>query len=246
MPDSGSRLEIQGPRASGNAAPGLARRAGAGLAFGVAVIVAGVALGLPGAAWAENECGLPEAGTPVACSASNYNAAADGNIVYRTRDVGGGDFTIRLADDLSIRYDRHDPDDDRLFFSDGVTPLYSAVRIDTDADHTGDISLFSSADVRSNARGISVGHYGESGAMRTEIVGGSFSIASDWLRAFAIHSFRSDRYDANDAFSGDQDVIVRDVVVDVEGGWAGIIGSQGVDGDLTVAVQDSDIEVDAR
>ena len=246
MPDSGSRLEFQGPRASGYAAPGLARRASAGLAFGVAVIVAAVALGLPGAARAENECGRPEAGTPVVCSASNYDAAADGNIVYRTGEVGGGDFTIRLADDLSIRYDRHDPDDDRLFFSDGATPLYSAVRIDTDADHTGDISLFSSADVTSNARGISVGHYGESGAMRTEIEGGSFSIASDWLRAFAIHSFRSDRYDANDAFSGGQDVIVRDVVVDVEGGWAGIIGSQGVDGDLTVAVQDSDIEVDAR
>ena len=246
VPDSGSRLEIQRPRASRHAAPGLARRASAGLTFAVAVIVAAVALAVPGAARAENECGPPQAGTPVVCSASNYDAAADGNIVYRTREVGGGDFTIRLADGLSIRYDRHDPDDDRLVFSDGATPLYSAVRIETDADHTGDISLFSSADVTSNARGISVAHYGESGAMRTEIEGGSFSIASDWSRAFAIHSFRGDRYDTNDAFSGDQDVIVRGVLVDVEGGWAGIIGSQGVDGDLTVAVQDSDIEVDAR
>ena len=163
--------------------------------------------------------------------------------MYRLDETNGGDFTIRLTDDLSIRYDR---DDDQLVFPEDGMPLYSAVRIVTDADYTGDISLFSSADVSSNGRGISVSHYGQSGAVRTEIAGGSFSIASDWPRAFAIHSYRGDEDDTNDESSGDHDVIVRDVVVDVDGsGWGGIVGSQGVDGNLNIAVQDSDIKVDA-
>ena len=227
------------------ACPAPARHASAGLPFGLAVIVLGIAFGGAGDLRAENECGRPEAGTPVVCSSSNYDAATDGNIVYRPGGANGGNFTIRLADDLSIRYDRDDPGDDQLVFPVSGDPLYSAVRIETDADHAGGISLFSSADVSSNARGVSVGHYGKSGAMRMEIAGGSFSIASDWLRAFAIHSYRGDKYDTKDEFSGDHDLIVRDVVVDVGGGWAGIIGAQRVEGDLSVAVQDSDIRVDA-
>ena len=215
----------------------------AGLTFGVAVVVLAFVPG--GAARAENECGRPEAGTPIVCSPSNYDAATDGNIVYRPGEANGDDFTIRLNDDLLVRYDRYDPDDDQLVFPVDGTPLYSAVRIETDADHAGDISFFSSADVTSNARGVSVAHYGKSGAMHTEIAGGSFSIASDWERAFAIHSYRGDEYDTSDEFSGDHDVIVRDVVVDVLGGWAGIVGYQGVEGYLNVAVQDSDIKVDA-
>ena len=226
--------------------PGLARRVRAGLPFGIAVVVLAVALGVAGAARAENECGRPEAGTPIVCSPSNYDAATDGNIVYRPSEANGGDFTIRLTDDLSIRYDRDDPDDDQLVFPVEGDPLYSAVRIETDADHAGDVSLFSSADVTSNARGISVGHYGKSGAMRTEIAGGSFSIASDWSRAFAIHSYRGDEYDRDDEFSGDHNLIVRNVEVDLDGGWAGVLGSQGVKGDLNIAVQDSDIKVDAQ
>ena len=222
--------------------PGLARFVSAGLPFGIAVIVLGVA----GAARAENECGRPEAGTPIVCSPSNYDAATDGNIVYRPSEAHGGDFTIRLSDDLSIRYDRDDPDDDQLVFPDDGNPLYSAVRVETDADHAGDISLFSSADVTSNGRGISVAHYGKSGALRTEISSGSFTIASEWPRAFAIHSYRGGELDENDELSGDHDVIVRDVDVDVDGGWAGVLGSQGVEGDLNVSVQDSDIKVDAR
>ena len=223
----------------------LARRVSAGLPFGVAAIVLAVVLGGAGASRAENECGRPEAGTPVVCSPSNYDAATDGNIVYRPGEAHEGEFTVRLADDLSIRYDRDDPDDDRLVFPVSGAPLYSAVRIETDADHASDISLFSSADVSSNGRGISVGHYGRSGAMRTEIAAGSFSIASDWLRAFAIHSYRGDEYDTNDGFSGDHDLIVRDVDIDLKGGWAGVIGVQRVEGDLNVAVRDSDIKVDA-
>ena len=226
--------------------PGLARRVSAGLPFGIAAFILAVTLGVAGAARAENECGRPEAGTPIVCSPSSYDAATDGNIVYRPSEANEGDFAIRLTDDLSIRYDRHDPDDDLLIFPVSGDPLYSAVRIETDADHAGDISLFSSADVTSNGRGVSVSHYGKSGAMRTEIAGGTFSIASDWQRAFAIHSYRGDEYDTNDEFSGDHDVIVRDVVVHLVGGWAGVLGSQGVEGDLNVSVQDTAINVDAE
>ena len=233
------------PRIGDAGYPSLARRVSTGLPFGIAVIVLAVALGVAGAAHAENECGEPEAGTPVVCSPSNYDAATDGNIVYFPSGTDEGDFTIRLTDDLSIRYDRDNPDDDQLVFPGEEDPLYSAVRIETGPDHAGDVSLFSSADVTSNARGISVGYYGKSGAMRTEIAGGTFSIASDWQRAFAIHSYRGDEFDTNDDFSGDHDLIVRNVVVDLEGGRVGVLGSQGVEGDLNVSVQDSDIKVDA-
>ena len=226
--------------------PGFARRVGARLPFAMAVIVLAVVLGGAGAARAENECGQPEAGVPVVCSPSNYDAATDGNIVYRPSETHKGDFTIRLSDDLAVHYDRHNPDDDQLVFPGFGEPLYSAVRIETDADHTGDVSFFSSANVTSNGRGISVAHYGKSGAMRTEISGGAFSIASDWPRAFAIHSYRGDEFDTNDEFSGNHDVIVRDVVIDLdEAASAGVIGAQNVAGYLNIAVQDSAINIDA-
>ena len=226
--------------------PDVPRRVGGGLPFGFAVIVLAVVLGVSGAARAANECGQPEAGTPIVCSPSNYDAATDGNIVYRPGEASGGDFTIRLSDGLRIRYDRHDPGDDQLVFPDDGEPLHTAVRIESDANHTGDISLFSSADVTSNARGISVGHYGQSGAMRTEIAGGVFSIASDWKRAYAIHSYRGDEFDTNDEFSGNHDLIVRNAVIDLDGAPIGILGAHRVEGDLSVVVQDTDIEVDAE
>ena len=72
--------------------PGLARRASAGLPLGIAVIVPAVVLGVAGAARAENECGRPEAGTPIVCSPSNYDAATDGNIVYRPGEASKGNF----------------------------------------------------------------------------------------------------------------------------------------------------------
>ncbi len=212
---------------------------------GLAVIVLAVALGVAGAARAENECGWPEAGMPVVCSPSSYDSATDGNIVYRPGGANGRDFTIRLTGDLSIRYDRDDPGDDQLVLPGSGDPLYSAVRIETGADHAGDISLFSSADVTSNGRGISLAHYGRSGALRTEVAGGSFSIASGWEGAFAIHSYRGDEYDTNGEFSGDHDLVVRDVDIDLSGGWGGVVGVQRVEGDLNVAVRDSSIEVDA-
>ena len=212
----------------------------------MAVIALAVVLGGAGAARAENECGQPEARMPVVCSSSNYDADTDGNIVYGPAETDGGDFTIRLSDDITVNYDRHDPDDDQLLFPLFGDPLYSAVRIETGAEHEGNVSLFSSADVTSNARGISVAHYGKSGAMRTEISGGSFSITSDWPRAYAIHSYRGDEFDDNDDFSGDHDVIVRDVVIDLgDAASAGVVGVQNVVGDLNIAVQDSAISIDA-
>ena len=231
----------------GNAgALGLARRVGAGLPFAMAVIFLAVMLGGPGAAQAEDECGQPQAGMPVVCSPSTYDAAAGGNIVYRLGEADGGEFTIRLTDDLTVSYDRHDPDDDQLRFPVVGDPLYSAVRIETDADHAGDISLYSSADVMSNGRGISVGHYGKSGALRTEISGGSFSITSDWPSAFAIHSYRGDGFDTDDEITGDHDLIVRDVVIDLdEGASAGVLGVQTAEGYLNVAVQDAAISIEA-
>ena len=72
--------------------PGFARRASPGLPFGIAVIFLAVVLGVAGAARAENECGRPEAGTPIVCSPSNYDAATDGNIVYRPRRGERGRF----------------------------------------------------------------------------------------------------------------------------------------------------------
>ncbi len=168
----------------------------AGISPGIAFIVLSVALSIAGEVRAENECGRPEAGMVIVCSTSNYDAAVDGNIVYHPSETDRGDFTIRLSDGLPVRYDRDDPDDDQLVFPGEGDPLYSAVRIETDGEHTGDVSLFSSANVTSNARGISVAHYGKSGAMRTEIAGGFFSITTDWPRAFAIHSYRGDEFDA--------------------------------------------------
>ena len=227
--------------------PCLARRLSAGLPFAMAVIVLAAVFGGAGAARAENECGRPEAGVPIVCSSSNYDATTDGNIVYRPSEAHGGDFTIRLSEDVHIQYDRHDPDDDRLLFPVYGGVLHSAVRIETDGDHEGDVSLLSSADVTSNGRGISVAHYGRSGALRTEVSGGSLSIASDWPRAFAIHSYQGDDYDENDEFSGDHDVIVRDVVIDLdEAASAGVVAVQNIAGSLNVAVQNSAFTIDAR
>ena len=226
--------------------------------FGTAVILLTVVLGAVGAARAENECGRPQAGTPIVCSPSNYNAATDGNIVYRLTKADGGNVVIRFVDGLSIRYDRDNLDDDPVVFPQGSgrlsgDPLYSAVRIETDADYGGNISFFSSADVTSNGRGISIAHQGKSGALHTEISGGTFSIDSKWSLPHAIHSYRGDGYDTGQEFSGDHDLIVRNVVVDSkvssdEGfAWSGgIVGFQGGRGKFNVTVQDANITGNGR
>ena len=222
-----------------------------------AFILMTVVLGAFGAAQAEDECGPLAAGAPIDCSPSNYEADTDGNIVYRLTKMHGGNFLIRFVDGLSIRYDRGNLNDDQLFFHrpvDGKTiPLYSAVRITTDADYTGDISFFSAADLISNGRGISVAHNGKSGALRTEISGGSFSITGEWSLPHAIHSYRGDGYDTEQEFSGDHDLVVRNISInskvssDEEGAWSGgIVGVQGGEGYLNVDVQNSTIKVDGR
>ena len=224
--------------------------------FGTAVILLTVVLGAVGAARAENECGRLETGTPIVCSPSNYSAATDGNIVYRLTKAHGGNVVIRFVDGLSIRYDHDNPDDDQLVFpGSGLLeqPLYSAVRIETDADYAGNISFFSSADVTSDGRGISVAHQGKSGTLHTEIVRGNFLINSKWSWPHAIHSYRGDGHDTDQEFSGDHDLIVRNVVIDSEvstneqRAWSGgIVGFQGGQGNLNMAVQDSEIKANGR
>ena len=222
--------------------------------FGAVGIGLTVALAVFGTARAENECGRPPTGTPITCSPSNYNGSTDGNIVYRITNADGDDFVIRFMDDLSIRYDLDDPQDDRLFFTPAMEiPLYSAVRIETDGDYTGDISFFSVADVTSDGRGISVAHNGSSGALRTEITGGSFLIESEWSRPHAIYSYRGDGHETEQEFSGDNNLLVRNVSIDSrvstnedEGWGAGIGGFQGGEGDLNVTVQDSETKVNSR
>ena len=209
---------------------------------------------------AEEECGPLADGAPIVCSPSNYDAATDGNIVYRLTNGHGGNVVIRFIDGLSIRYDRGNLSDDQLVFPGEAGPdslsgtrLYSAVRITTDADYAGDVSLFSSADLMSNGRGISVVHNGKSGALHTEISGGSFSIKSEWSLPHAIHSYRGDGYDTDQEFSGDHDLIIRNVSIDSnvstdeDRAWGGgIVGFQGGKGHLNVDVQDSKINVNSR
>ena len=232
--------------------------------FGSAVMVLAVVLGVFGTARAENECGQP--GASIICSPSNYDAARDGSIIYRLGDAHGGNFTIHLTDDLSIRYDLDNINDDSLLFPEVApyngAPLYSAVRIQADADYTGDISLFSSADVVSDGRGISVAHNGRSGALHTEISGGSFSIESEmdvgWQLPHAIHSYRGDNYNTDQKFGGDHDLIIRNISIDsnidinvstdqprtlITGG---IVGIQDDEGHLNVDVQDSTIKGNGR
>ena len=205
-------------------------------------------------------------GSSVVCSPSTYEAATDGNIVYRLTNAYGSNVVFRFVEGLSIRYDYTNASDDELLFpgkagpkSLGGTPLYSAVRIQTDEDYEGDISLFSAADlISSNGRGISVAHNGKSGALRTEVSGGTFEIESEWSLPHAIHSYRGDGYDTEQELSGDHNLIVRNVEInsavstDEDGGewsgsWSGgIVGTQGAEGDLTVNVQDSKIKAHGR
>ena len=202
-------------------------------ALGVVVLLA-----FGGVAGAENECGAPEPDVELTCSPSNYDSAEDGNIFYGP-DESNGDFTIRLTDDLVLDYDREAPGDD--FYSlpgDPESRLYSAVWItptETGDGYTGDISVFSSADVTSNARGISVGHYGESGALRMELTGGNFTTMGE--RARGIHSY----YEG----AGNVDIIARNLAVNTDGSLAeAIISSHAGQGSLDIDVRDSVISTE--
>lgn len=248
------------------ARPGAHRRLPEVPSFGAAVILTTVLLGASGAARAENECGPLVAGVPVECSPSNYDAATDGDIVYRLTNGRGGNVAFRFVEGLTITYDyKRENLNDELFFpgepgpeSLGGLPLYSAVRIETDKDYEGDISLFSSANlISSNGRGISVAHNGTSGSLRTDVSGGSFKINSDWSLPHAIHSYRGDGYGTDQELSGKHDLVVHNVSIDMEAiageeGWdewdwnGGIVGTQDADGDLNVDVQDSTIKGKGR
>ena len=219
----------------------------------------GLLLGAWGAARAEDECGQPQDGA-VTCSPGNYDAATDGSILYHFTEADEDNIVIRFIEGLSIRYDLTDPDDDYVFFP-GIPPydrdpLHSAVRIETNAEYEGDIHFTSYADVTSNGRGISVAHNGKSGALRTEILGGSFSIDSEWSLPHAIHSYRADYEDVSQVLRGDHDLIVRDIVIESEvssdtdedwtwsGGIVGVQGGEGhlnSEGHLNITVQDSTI-----
>ena len=138
---------------------------------------------------AENECGPPEPGKELVCLPSNYDPS-DGNIFYGP-DKASTDITIRLTEGLSVNYDRNNPGDDVYVPpEDPGNPRYSAVWItptETGYGYKGDITLYSSADVTSNGRGISVGHYGESGALRMELSGGA--ITTTGPLSWAVHSY---------------------------------------------------------
>ena len=198
---------------------------------GVLVLTLAALLGIAAEARAANECGPPEARVEIVCSPSNYDPA--GGNVYYGHDEWSGDFTIRLTEGLSINYDRDDPDDDVWVSTlNPESRLYSAVWITPGkfADYTGDVSLYSSADVTSNTRGIFAGHYGESGALRMEISGGDITTTGEF--GYAIRGFR------NENNLGDLEMIVRDVTVATEGpGALGISFFHQGEGDANLDVR---------
>ena len=201
-----------------------------------AIVLGMVALlALSGVARAENECGAPESGVEITCSPSNYDPS-DGNIFYGP-DKSNGDFTVRLTDGLALDYDRENPGDDAYIDPDNPErpPLYSAIWItptETGYGYKGNISVVSSADVTSNARGISVGHYGESGALRLELRGGNFTTMGE--SAFAVHSHHRG--------AGDSRMIARNLTVNTNGRYAyAIVSSHVGAGDTNIDVRGSAI-----
>ncbi len=169
----------------------------------------------------------------IVCSASNYDASRDGNIFYGP-DEASGDFTIWLSEDLAVHYDREVPGDDVYVPPDEPgNPRHGAVWVTPGVQGTGyagAIALTSFADVTSNARGISVGHYGASGPLRMEILGGS--VTTTGSRSWALHSWR--------AGVGDTNVIVRDTSVRTVGpGGNAILAAHLGEGSLTIDIRDT-------
>lgn len=182
---------------------------------------------------AENECGPPVADEEIVCSPSTYDPA-NGNIFYGPDEANQGDFSIRLTGDLSLNYDSSKPGDD--FYFDSEAPenrRLSAVWVtprDSESGYTGDISLASSADITSIGRGISVGHYGESGDLRMEVRGGA--ITTTGKEAYAIHNYHEG--------AGDTNLIISGVTVHTDGqrAFATISGNLG-EGNLNIDVRDA-------
>lgn len=210
--------------------------------LGATAIALAAVLGVSGVARAENECGaLSDGDNTITCSSSNYTK---GSIIYRLTQAHG-DINFQFMDGLSITYDLGDTDDDHVNFSPrppfNGDPLYSAVRIETDENYEGNISLTSEADVTSNGRGISVVHGGKSGTLTTTISDSAFSINnSTWSLPHAIHSSQGG--------SGDNNLIVDNIDItskvspNVAWGWGGgIVGVQSGEGNLKVDVKNSTI-----
>ena len=142
-------------------------------------------LAIGDAARAEDECGPAEPGAEVRCTASGYDAQADGNIAYRP-GPGDGDFSLRLEPGLSVSYDSETPDDelgrDEI---EGYVPIYRSAAVlvvPGDAGYTGDIAVSSFADVTASGRfatGYLVWQFGAPGDVRLDIDGGSVTTGGD-------------------------------------------------------------------
>ena len=79
----------------------------------VTTLAAAVSLTLltvAGAARAADECGPAGPGVTIRCTASGYDAAADGKFFFQP-GLAGGDFSLRLEPGLSVAYDRRTSDD---------------------------------------------------------------------------------------------------------------------------------------
>ena len=196
-------------------------------------LVQATLLGFAVDARAENECGPPVADEEIVCSSSNYDPS-NGNIFYGPNEANEGDLSIRLTRDLSINYDSSKAGDD--FYFDSENPenrRLSAVWVtprDFDSGYMGDISLVSSADITSSGRGISVGHYGESGALRMEIRGGTITTTGDG--SYAIHNYHEG--------AGDTNLIVSGVTVHTDGSSAfATISTNRGEGNLNIDVRDA-------
>lgn len=213
---------------------------------------------------AENECGPPRTGEEITCAPSGYDAA-EGNIFY-SPETWSDDFSIRLIDGLAVDYDSADPDDFGFSPSDPGDPLHAAVWITPGgSDYTGEIALFSSADIMSTgavARAIYAAHRGESGALRAELSGGSITTRGD--EASGLHLLHegagsisatvrnlvfdtdgavADGINASHTGEGDVDVDLASVVISTRGRNAdGVYGfHEGVEGAIRIEAQETEI-----
>ena len=195
------------------------------------VMTIALILGTFGLVYAQdNKCGAPpDGGGQIFCSTN-----VTGNIVYEFDDTDDNNYEIHI-DDLDIEYSYDEDDYPTEYRTEIPLTDLSATRIVKRGN--GNLSFYSSSDVTSNVRGISIAHYG-TGALRTEINGGNFRINSAWPRGFAIHSWTAG------SFEGTHDLIVRNADIDVrDGAWAGILGIQNGMGDLSIDVKDTKIKV---
>ena len=199
----------------------------------VAPVVVAALLAFGADARAEHECGPPEPGVEIVCSPSDYDSSRDGNIFYGP-DEANEDFAIRLAEGLAIHYDREVPGDDvRVPPDDPGNPRYSAVWVtpwESGGDGSGALTLRSFADVTSNGRGISMGHYGASGALRMEILGGTITTTGEG--SHALHNYHEG--------TGDTDFIVRNVTAGTDGASANaVISTHWGEGALDIDIRDT-------